>query len=87
MIDNENRLVSRVEEVFNVWDYVLFGIMLAASCIIGRDPRTTKSWDTEISLGPRSNGFGPLIPDYRNILSMEGFERGKQADYQRLLIR
>ena len=35
MIDNENRLVSRVEEVFNVWDYVLFGIMLAASCIIG----------------------------------------------------
>ena len=28
MIDNENRLVSRVEEVFNVWDYVLFGIML-----------------------------------------------------------
>ena len=35
MIDNDNRLVSRVEEVFNVWDYVLFGIMLAASCIIG----------------------------------------------------
>ena len=28
MIDNENRLVSRVEEVFNAWDYVLFGIML-----------------------------------------------------------
>ena len=44
-------------------------------------------WDTEISLGLGSNGIDPLIPDYRNILSMEGFERGKQADYQRLLIR
>ena len=35
MINNEDRLVSWVVEVFNVWDYVLFGIMLAASCIIG----------------------------------------------------
>ena len=60
MIDNENRLVSRVEEVFNVWDYVLFGIMLAASCIIGRDPRTARS------------GTDWLIRKYKKNLSVRG---------------
>ena len=49
MLDNENRqdfllglalskkyrLVSYADGVFGTWDYVLFGIMLSISCLIG----------------------------------------------------
>ena len=62
-----DRIVFEADGVFGTWDYVLFGIMLSISCLIGvilawKDSRSEKTQTTkEYLLGGRSMRYRSYI--------------------------
>jgi len=63
-----NRVVYEADGVFGTWDYVLFGIMLSISCVIGlflawKDSRSeTEQTTNQYLLGGRSMRYYRDIP-------------------------